>query len=126
MSVRILDNGDTAAFYCSTSEVAFGPLVHEDGDHAADERAEAFLRWLPQDARRYDEAELLAQFSAWLVQEAAQWAREAGCQGCGATWEGDEDDTVMPPAYCEHCADERARDAAAEQAHDLWNDGAAS
>jgi hypothetical protein len=116
MSVRILESGDTAAFYCSTSEVAFGPLVHEDDRHDAEERAEAFLRWLPQDARRYDEAELLRQFSAWLVQEAAQWAREAGCQGCGAQWEGDDD--VVPPAYCDACADERARD--------LWHDEAAS
>jgi hypothetical protein len=108
MSVRILTDDTTAAFYCSTSEVAFGPLVHEDGDHAADERAEAFLRWLPQDARRYEEADLLRQFSAWRAQEAAQWAREAGCLGCGATWEGDDD--VTPPTYCDHCAEERARE----------------
>jgi hypothetical protein len=108
MSVRILDNGDIAAFYCSTSEVAFGPLVHEDDDHDAVERAEAFLRWLPQDARYYDDGALLAQFATWRAQEAAQWAREAGCEGCGAAWEGDDD--VTPPAYCDVCADERARD----------------
>jgi hypothetical protein len=119
MSVRILDNGDTCVFYCSTSEVAFGPLVHENGDHAADERAEAFLRWLPQDARRYDDADLLAKFADWRAQEEEQWAREAGCQNCGAKWEGED---MPPPTYCDDCDEERRRDAAAEQAHDLWND----
>jgi hypothetical protein len=80
MSVRILSDGETAAFYCSTTEVAFGPLVHDDetGDHDAVERAEAFLRWLPQDARRYADGDLVTQFAAWRAQEAAQWAREEG------------------------------------------------
>jgi hypothetical protein len=76
MSVRVLHDGDTAAFYCSTTEVAFGPLVHEETDHDAVERAEAFLRWLPQDARKYSERELLSKFADWRAQEEAQWARE--------------------------------------------------
>jgi hypothetical protein len=76
MGVPILHYGDAAAFYCSTSEVAFGPLVRAEDDHDADERAEAFLRWLPDDARRYTNAELLTQFATWRAQEAAQWARE--------------------------------------------------
>jgi hypothetical protein len=108
MSVRILSDGDTAVFYCSTSEVAFGPLVHAQDDHDAVERAEAFLRWLPYDARRYYDADLLTKFAEWRAQEAAQWAREAGCEGCGAQWEGDDD--VTPPAYCDRCAEERHRD----------------
>jgi hypothetical protein len=76
MSVRILHDGETAAFYCSTTEVAFGPLVAEAGEHDAVDRAEAFLRWLPKDARVYTLSELLTQFSDWQAQEDAQWARE--------------------------------------------------
>lgn len=76
MSVRILHDDGTAALYCSTTEIAFGPLIHDETDHDAVERAEAFIRWLPQDARHYDEKALLSLFSEWRAQEDAQWARE--------------------------------------------------
>lgn len=42
------------------------------------------------------------------------------CHHCGAQWDGDAD--VTPPLYCDTCAEECARDEAAEYAHDLWND----
>lgn len=40
------------------------------------------------------------------------------CHGCGVKWEGESE----APLYCDRCAEDRARDEAAEQTHDLWND----
>jgi len=85
MGVRILYDdgrrsdysGSQAALYCSTSGVAFGPIFHNDKDKDADERADAFLRWLPTDPRQFSDAELMAKYSEWLAQEAAQYAAEA-------------------------------------------------
>ncbi len=78
MGCRILYDGrnDIACLYCSTSDVAFGPVFCDSDEHDADERAEAFVRWLPLDPRQYDEPDLMARYGAWLVQEADQWARE--------------------------------------------------
>jgi hypothetical protein len=87
MGVRILHDNDRnmAAIYCSTTDLAFGPVFYADREHDADERAEAFLRWLPKDARVYDGAELSLAFSEWLAQELAQWQREEApkCDDCG-------------------------------------------
>lgn len=79
MGVRILTDDKQAALYCSTSEIAFGPIFHgtDDGMYSAEERAAAFLRWLPGDARRFSESELLKAFSEWQAQEQAQYSREA-------------------------------------------------
>lgn len=56
MSVHILSNrtDDEAAFYCSTSQWAFGPVM------PSEEIAEAFLRTFerPDDPRKYSDAEL--------------------------------------------------------------------
>jgi hypothetical protein len=78
MGVRVLSdrNGQQAALYCSTTGVAFGPVFSDSDDHDADERADAFVRWLPLDARRYEDAHLLRKYSEWQAQEAAQWVRE--------------------------------------------------
>ena len=84
-----------AVLYCSTTDWAFGPVFSEDEshDHDAEERAEAFLRWLattdawsafekePLDTGRRDpriltERGLQAAYQAWRAQEADQWARE--------------------------------------------------
>ena len=75
MGCRILHDreSDYAALYCSTVEVAFGPIFHADDEHDAEERAQAFLEWLREDARRYGEAELQQRYSMWLAQEAEQW-----------------------------------------------------
>lgn len=81
MGVRILKGyGDMAALYCSTSGVAFGPVFSDDDDHTADERAEAFCRFLKQDARSFSDSELQLKYSAWLVQEAQQWQAEADAE----------------------------------------------
>lgn len=86
MGVRILSDvrseGYTgtsqAVLYCSTSDWAFGPVFYGDGDHDAEERAQAFCRWLGgREPRRMSDQELQAVYSEWRAQEAAQWADEA-------------------------------------------------
>ncbi len=68
MGVRILtgkEGGsviDIAAMFCSTTELAFGPLFREESDLQepdgngldAHQVCQRFIEWLPQDARRYD------------------------------------------------------------------------
>jgi hypothetical protein len=95
MSARILYDAECeiAALYCSTSEVAFGPLFHDRDGYTGDERACAFCRWLEtisyaqwqkfnpmlgswRDARLLPEAGLERAYGEWLAQEAEQWLRE--------------------------------------------------
>jgi hypothetical protein len=78
MGCRIMHDREQniAALYCSTTDTAFGPLFN-DGEHwEADERAEAFLRWLRIDPRKFDESHLQERYSAWLAQEDAQYEDE--------------------------------------------------
>jgi len=86
MGVRILYNSSDgmATIYCSTTDIAFGPVFYDGDNHEADERAEAFIKWLPQDARRYTDTELMQQYTAWLAQEDAFWKREDApkCDDC--------------------------------------------
>lgn len=81
MGVRILHDTDQrmAVLYCSTTDTAFGPVFarSDDHDHEADERAEAFLRWLPSDARRFTDDELSRAYATWRAQESAQWLQES-------------------------------------------------
>ena len=85
---------DVAILYCSTTDWAFGPVFTDEDGHDADERAEAFLRWLAttdrwstyeqepfsdsrrQDPRRLNDKGLSAAYGDWRAQEADQWARE--------------------------------------------------
>lgn len=79
MGVRILSNSndEMAALYCSTSDVAFGPLFYQSDEYSAEMRAQSFLRYLGAlDARLFAEADLLQVYSDWLAQEADQWKRE--------------------------------------------------
>jgi hypothetical protein len=96
MGCRIAHDTDSkiAILYCSTTDWAFGPVFADDDDHDADERAEAFLRWLatgPETWRGYDKEPLQfghfdpreltdtgleAAYADWLRQEPDQWARE--------------------------------------------------
>ncbi len=97
MGVRILSDRDSniACLYCSTSDVAFGPVFSDGDEHDADERAEAFCRWFDSDAcdwRQFDrfpyglplrrdlrqltDAGLQQAYTAWLAQEADQQTRE--------------------------------------------------
>ena len=83
MGVRILHDSenDQAALYCSTTDLAFGPVFTDAGIHDAHERAEAFLRWLRVDARRLSDAELQARYHEWRGQEAEQWRLEEDAEG---------------------------------------------
>lgn len=76
MGWRILKGDDSACFYCSTSDWAFGPVFSDENGHDADERAEAFARWLVIDPRTLTDGELASRYTAWLAQEAEQWRRE--------------------------------------------------
>ncbi len=83
MGVRILydSHSDMAALYCSTTDVAFGPVFSgDDSGHDANERVEAFTRWLRQDARTFSDSELQLKYSEWLTQEPAQWAAEEAAE----------------------------------------------
>jgi hypothetical protein len=81
MGVRILtDNSGSrtqAVLYSSTTDWAFGPVFYEEGEHDAEERAQAFLRWLVRDPRPLTDAELATAYTDWRKQEADQWAAEA-------------------------------------------------
>jgi hypothetical protein len=84
---------DVAILYCSTTDWAFGPVFIDDNGHDADERVEAFLRWLDttdhwsayekeplqtgrRDPRQLTDKGLSAAYLDWRAQEADQWARE--------------------------------------------------
>lgn len=96
MGCHILHDRDAnhAVLFCSTTDWCFGP-VFGDGDdgHDAQERAEAFLRWLEtaetwggydksvvvggrRDPRVLTEEGLQQAYADWQAQEATQWARE--------------------------------------------------
>lgn len=123
MGVRILVDReqDMAVLYCSTSEWAFGPTFHDDDGHDADERAEAFLRWVEdtetwgtyekepfttgrRDPRSLTERGLEVAYGDWLAQEAAQWRREdpGACVICE---EPHEEDSQCPLAIGEREAE---------------------
>ena len=77
MSVHILQGDDIASLYCSTSDWSFGPVFYSDKQHSAEERAEAFLRWLrPVDARELPDTELERFYISWLGQEEKQYEKE--------------------------------------------------
>lgn len=59
MAVRIIDNRDGAVLYCSTEMWAFGPVFDDTDD------AEAFLEWLPKDARTYSFVQLQELYGQW-------------------------------------------------------------
>jgi hypothetical protein len=79
MGVRILTDrsSDQAVLTCSTTDWAFGPVVSDSDHHDAEERLEAFLRWLRVDPRSLSDGLLQTRYSAWRAQEADQWRLEA-------------------------------------------------
>ena len=107
MGVRILhdDTQGMAALYCSTSDSAFGPIISKGEDHDAQERAEAFLTWLPLDARQYEDADLEMMWSAFTRQEAMWFSQLEHAEDC---WECGETAYWLPDAsvYCPACARE--------------------
>jgi hypothetical protein len=87
MGCRIMHDREQniAALYCSTSDVAFGPLFNDGDFQDCYERAEAFLRWIIVDPREYDQSQLVGCYSEWLAQEEEQYKREnpPRCYDCG-------------------------------------------
>lgn len=81
MGVRIIeDNEGHAALYDSVKDVAFGPVfysldVSEVGEYvSAGQFAEAFLRYLPEDARTYSHEALMERYGwFWALLERKGW-----------------------------------------------------
>jgi hypothetical protein len=69
MSVEILYDSErsVASLYCTTDDVAFGPIFR---GAEAREDAEAFLEWLPNDPREYPPYDLVYVHRAWLATRA--------------------------------------------------------
>ena len=60
MSVRIIEGTDGyKAIYDSVTMTCFGPVFYEEDD------VDAFLEWLPQDARKYTQEELDSKAHEW-------------------------------------------------------------
>jgi hypothetical protein len=75
-----------AVLFCSTSDHAFGPVFSGECDgHDVQERIEAFVKWLPSDARTYDDGALETKYIEFLAQEADYWrtADAPACEECG-------------------------------------------
>lgn len=68
--------GSVAVMYCSTTMWAFGPVFGDDDEHSADERIEAFMRWLVVDPRGLPDNILESKYQEWLCQEKSQWEVE--------------------------------------------------
>ena len=93
MGVRILrdEANALAALFCSTSDFAFGPVFHDTDGRPADERAEAFVRYVnahPEnnpisglfwkfDIRHLSDEQLERKYTEWLAQEEDQFAKAA-------------------------------------------------
>jgi hypothetical protein len=78
MGVRVLHdvNHDMACMYSSSTDWAFGPIFYDENGHDAEERIEAFCRWLVRDPRELSELELSGKYLEWRAQEEEQWKRE--------------------------------------------------
>lgn len=60
MGCRILSGNAGACFYCSVTNVVFGPLIESK------EEAENFMKWLDLDPRQYEVNELITLFNKFL------------------------------------------------------------
>ena len=71
MAAHILANSkdDQAVLYCSTTDWAFGPVFQSLPDLSASEMAQAFIDWLPQDPRHYQDHVLESKYNKFLADE---------------------------------------------------------
>ncbi len=60
MGCRILSGSAGAGFYCSVSDVVFGPLMEDKS------QAEDFMKWLDKDPREYKVDDLMGLFNKFL------------------------------------------------------------
>ena len=68
MGLRIAFDSDepVAVLWDSVSGVAFGPVFESaPGTTTARDDAQAFVDWLPEDARVYDTEELVSLYMKW-------------------------------------------------------------
>lgn len=83
MGVRILTDRQSdypqAVLYCSTSDWAFGPVFNGNGEHDADERAEAFP---------WNKAKLKFRHLITNVGSYALCGLNASCRRCSSIQEG--------------------------------------
>ena len=59
---------DTQAFYCNTTDFAFGPIMYGD--------AEEFMEWLGVDPRTIEENELSSKYNEFRQQKEEMEERE--------------------------------------------------
>jgi hypothetical protein len=76
VGVRIIYGEGTASMYCSTTDIAFGPVFYDSDDHIAEERVAAFIDWLSKDARQYSDEELLVKYAEFIVAEPGYWKKQ--------------------------------------------------
>lgn len=97
MSVRILEDRESGqcALYCSTSGVAFGPIIENS------EAADKFIReYLTLDARHYGQLELVNCY--------ADFANENICE-CGGVRDEEDRGDKNERWKCESCIDKAVR-----------------
>lgn len=99
MSVRIIEGTDGyKAIYDSVTMTAFGPIFNEDDD------VEAFLEWLPIDARKLEQRELNDKVYEWR-----KWMEDHGddvvSDCCGAEPRGNGDNDSKDYGICPDCGD---------------------
>lgn len=70
MSVGTLTEGRYTCLYDSVTMTAFGPIFYDD------ENVEAFLKWLPKDARVYSDKDLADAVYAWRISQTQKQPEE--------------------------------------------------
>jgi len=79
MSVRIIEGTDGyKAIYDSVTMTCFGPVFYDADD------VDAFLEWLPQDARKYNQEEIDSKAHEWR-----EHVKEMAFERWSDTYEGD-------------------------------------
>lgn len=123
MGVRVLYDSeqDMAALYCSVTDQAFGPVVYGEAksDWSAAELLEAFLKWLPLDARRYGADELERFFGTFREAKPCE-CRNYGCKTPATKWNFE---CTPNDAHADGFCSANCASAAAEKAYDRWLEG---
>lgn len=103
MGIRILVDKDNemAVIYCSTSGVAFGPIIDANNGVGAEELAQAFLDWLVVDPRLITDNELLNKWGEFCRLESRE------CPECLDTVIGAEAEACYKCLHrCNECGDD--------------------
>jgi len=70
MAVDYIHNSEVAILFCTSTGVAFGPVISlpKEVEHCfsdVEEFVQYFLDWLPQDARKFSSEDLVLQINAF-------------------------------------------------------------